>query len=80
LIVIIINNLRKRIIRYYKSNFNNEYKYSFVFALLLSYFDINIPSESAPIIHYSSGVFLLSLVALCSLTNIIFYLVAILFI
>ena len=34
----------------------SEYNHSFTLAFLLSYFDLNIPNEAAPIVHYSSGI------------------------
>lgn len=46
----------------------------------LSYFDINILTESEPMITYSFGIFILVLIGLCFLSNIILYLIAILFI
>lgn len=53
---------------------HNEYKYSFSFALLLSYLNINVGSEAPFIAHYSFGVFILSLIVLYSFTKVICYL------
>lgn len=54
-------------------------KYSFTFAFLLSYFYLNIPNESEPIMHFSSGIFILALLVLCCFTNVIGYLSSIIF-
>jgi hypothetical protein len=74
---IIIKNKIKSMKNSIKSDIN--VKYSFTFAFLLSYFDLNIPNESEPIMHFSSGIFILALLVLCCLTNVIGYLISILF-
>jgi hypothetical protein len=59
-----------------KSKLRTEYNHSFTFAFLLSYFEDQIPNDAAPIIHYSSGIFILSLIVIISFTNVIGYLSA----
>jgi hypothetical protein len=79
MIIIILNRIKQKIrLIYIKSGLNNDYKYSFTLALLLSYLDINIPKESEPLIHFSFGIFLLSLIAVSCITNVIGYLTSIL--
>ena len=57
----------------------NNYKQSFSFALILSYFYLNIPNDAEPIMHFSSGILILTLVAITCFTNVIGYLSSILF-
>jgi hypothetical protein len=78
-IMTIVNRVKLIRLIYLKYSLTNEYKYSFTFALLSSYFNINIPSEAEPLIHIYSGIFLLSLIVLSCLTNVIGYLSSILF-
>ena len=61
-----------------KTKLKIDYLQSFSFIVLLSYFDINIPNEAEPIMHFSFGVLTLTLVALSCFTNVIGYLTAIL--
>jgi hypothetical protein len=54
------------------------YTQAFSFAFLFSYFDLNIPNEAEPIMHFSFGILSLALVALSCFTNVIGYLSSIL--
>lgn len=63
-----------------KSKLNMKNNHSFIFPFLLSYFDLNISNDAASIIHYSSGILLLSLVLITCFTNVIGYLSAIILI
>jgi hypothetical protein len=48
-------------------------KYSFSYILILKYFNINVPEDAAPMINYSFGVFILSLISLLCFINIMLY-------
>lgn len=59
---------------------NITYKQNSLLLLVLNYFNITIPNNAEPILEFSLGVFLLSLVCFFSFINLIFYLVAIILI
>jgi hypothetical protein len=50
----------------------NNYKQSFSFFIILNSLGISVPEDAAPIINYSFGVFILSLLILFSYLNSIF--------
>jgi hypothetical protein len=60
--------------KYCSNQFNNKLTQSFFFPFLLSYFDLNIPENSQPIIQYVFGMTILSLIALLSFINLFIYL------
>jgi hypothetical protein len=47
----------------------NNYKQAFSFLFILNMLDISVPENAEPIINYSFGVFILSLLVLFSLLN-----------
>ena len=56
---------------------DKDYHYSFFFAGILKYLDINpVNNESDAIIQFSFSVFILSLISLLCLSNVIFYLIS----
>jgi hypothetical protein len=48
----------------------NNYKQSFSFLFILNFLNISVPENAEPIINYSFGVFILSLLILFSIFNV----------
>jgi hypothetical protein len=59
-----------------KSNFNIKYKQSFSLLFVLNYFNISIPENAEPLIHYAFGVFITSFICLTCFINILMYFIA----
>lgn len=53
-----------------------QYKQSFVYLLLLDYFNVKIQLEMASFMNYAAGVFMLSLLCLTSFISVILYFTA----
>lgn len=47
----------------------NNYRHSFSFLFILNYFNISIPENAEPIVNYSFGVFILSLLVFFNILN-----------
>lgn len=58
----------------------NNYKYGFLLPIILNYFNIEVPENAAPLIHFSFSVFTITTVCLLCFLNVTGFLTAIILI
>ena len=69
--------LKGVVIRYKNLQNSQSLRHSSSLLFILNYLNISIPDDALPLIHFSNGVFILSLVCFLSFTNVILYFLSI---